>query len=185
MKRISLLFFIRKSKKLLNGTVPIYIRITIAESRFEIATKRYIEPKKWNPAAQKVTGSSEEIKTTNAYLKSLEQEIYAAHQTLAHQGRMVTVEELKSELTGKRGNSKLVIEIFREHNERINALVGQEYAPGTLQRYQTSLKHTVNFLKWKYNVSDISITEINHEFIASYDFYLRSVCKCANNSAVK
>ncbi|MEJ7829115.1 MAG: Arm DNA-binding domain-containing protein [Segetibacter sp.] len=132
MKRISLLFFIRKSKRLSNGTVPIYIRITIGKSRVEIAAKRYIDPKKCNSGAQKVTGSSEEIKTTNAYLKSLEQDIYTAHQTLAHQGKIVTVEELKNELTGKRGDSKLIIDVFSEHNERVEALVGQEYAPGTL-----------------------------------------------------
>ena len=63
--------------------------------------------------------------------------------------------------------------------------VGLEYAPGTLERYKTSLKHTKDFLQWKYSVSDINIQKIDHAFIMEYDFYLRSVRKCSNNTAVK
>jgi len=65
------------------------------------------------------------------------------------------------------------------------ALVGKEYAKGTLGRYEVSLKHTRDFLVWKYQLQDIDIIKIDHDFIANYDFYLRSERKCANNSAVK
>jgi site-specific recombinase XerD len=64
-------------------------------------------------------------------------------------------------------------------------LVGEEFAKGTLSRYNISLKHTQDFLSWKYNVSDIDIRKVDHAFITEYEFYLRSVRKCANNSAVK
>lgn len=36
--------------------------------------------------------------------------------------------------------------------------------PGTLERYETSLKHTKEFLQWKYSVSDFDINEIDHAF---------------------
>ncbi len=101
------------------------------------------------------------------------------------EGKAITAEVLKMRLTGKKETFRSLIDIFKEHNEQVKALVGQEYAPGTLERYQTSLKHTVSFLQWKYEKIDIGIKEIDHEFITSYDFYLRSVRKCANNSAVK
>ncbi|MFV5701756.1 tyrosine-type recombinase/integrase [Flavobacterium sp. XS2P12] len=47
------------------------------------------------------------------------------------------------------------------------------------------MKHTIEFLQWKYSVSDIDIKHIDHSFITEYEFYLRSVRKCANNTAVK
>lgn len=168
-----------------NGTVPIYVRITLADVRVELSTKRYINPQKWNSVAQKVIGSSEEVKRINGYLKILEQDIYDAHQQIVQEGKAITAEVLKMRLTGKKETFRSLIDIFKEHNEQVKALVGQEYAPGTLERYQTSLKHTVSFLQWKYQKIDIGIKEIDHEFITSYDFYLRSVRKCANNSAVK
>ena len=34
-------------------------------------------------------------------------------------------------------------------------------------------------------MEDISVQKVNHSFIAEYEFYLRSVRKCANNSTVK
>lgn len=65
------------------------------------------------------------------------------------------------------------------------ALVPKEYSAATLERYKTSLSHTIKFLQWKYKYSDIDIRAINHEFITGYDFFLRSVRKCANNTTVK
>ena len=47
------------------------------------------------------------------------------------------------------------------------------------------MKHTRNFLEWKYKLQDISVKKIDHDFITSYEFYLLSERKCANNSAVK
>lgn len=41
------------------------------------------------------------------------------------------------------------------------------------------------FLNWKYKISDLNITKIDHAFIMDYDFWLRSVRKCANNTAIK
>ena len=73
----------------------------------------------------------------------------------------------------------------RISNQKMAALIGTEFSKGTFDRYQTSLKHTVDFLQWKYEVQDIDIRKVDHAFIAEYDFYLRSVRKCANNSAVK
>ena len=40
-------------------------------------------------------------------------------------------------------------------------------------------------MQWKYNISDIDITKIDHAFITDYEFWLRSVRNCANNTAVK
>ncbi len=64
----------------------------------------------------------------------------------------------------------MLIPIFQEHNHKVEALVGQDFAPVTLERYKTSLKHTQEFIIWKYKVSDIDITEIDHRFISDYDF---------------
>lgn len=75
--------------------------------------------------------------------------------------------------------------IFDDHNRKMAALVGSEFAPGTLERYTTSLNHTRDFLQWKFQVSDVDISKIDHAFITEYEFYLRSVRKCSNNTAVK
>ncbi|WP_209391433.1 site-specific integrase [Chryseobacterium sp. RR2-3-20] len=184
-KTFNLLFFIKKNKIRKNGTAPIYLRITIDGKASEIAAKRYIGSQKWDNKSQKVVGNSQEAKTLNSYLKTLEQQVYDFHYLMLKEGDFVTAESLKSKLLGIDIDRRMLIPIFQEHNKKMEALVGQDFAPGTLERYKTSLKHTQEFINWKYKISDIDIAKIDHAFIMDYDFWLRSVRKCANNTAVK
>jgi hypothetical protein len=96
-----------------------------------------------------------------------------------------TASILKAKLQGTDQRARMLVPIFQDHNKKIETLVGQEFAIGTLERYKTSLKHTIEFIQWKYSVSDIDINDIDHSFITEYEFFLRSVRKCANNTAVK
>lgn len=184
-KTFNLLFFIKKSKIKANGTAPIYLRITIDGVPREISSKRYIQPDKWDNKLQKVIGTSLEVKSLNAYLKTLEQQVYDAHHSVMKDKMAATASMLKAKLQGTEQRARMLIPIFKDHNNKVEALVGQEFAPGTLERYKTSLKHTEEFIQWKYNTSDIDIKEIDHSFITEYEFYLRSERNCANNTAVK
>ncbi|HCN84279.1 MAG TPA: recombinase, partial [Sphingobacteriaceae bacterium] len=141
----------------------------------------------WNANGQKLGGSGEEVRALNIYLKTLEHQVYEAHRNMIEKKLPLTAAGLKNTLIKKDEpeKGKMLVPIFEEHNRQVKALIGKEYAQGTLDRYQTSLKHTVAFIQWKYKVSDINIRGINHEFIMSYDFYLRSERNCNNNSTVK
>ena len=184
-KTFNLLFYVKKSKILTNGTAPIYLRITIDGKQTEIAAKRYILPDKWNSIVQKVIGTNEETKALNAYLKTLEQEVYDAQHQMLKDKKLITVETLKAKLTGQDKRELMLVPIFQDHNQKMKALLGNEFSPNTLKRYVTTLKHTINFLKWKYNISDIEIKAIDNAFINEFEFYLRSKCNIQNNSAVK
>lgn len=167
--------------------MPVYLRITIGGQRIEISSKRYVNPDKWTTSAQKLSGSSEEVKSLNTHLKNLELQVYEAYHVMIDWKVPVTVSGLKSLLTSDEEvlTSNMLIPIFEQHNKQVATLVGKEYARGTLDRYVTSLKHTKEFLQWKYKILDIDIKRIDHEFIMSYDFYLRSERNCNNNSTVK
>lgn len=180
-------FALKKSKILGNGTAPIYIRITVDGCRVEFTTRRYLNPEHWNAESQKTKGTSNEAKTFNQYLKTLEQQVYDAHRQMTDAKVAVTAEALRDRVTGKgeAEKSKMLVPIFKEHNKRVSLLVGKEYAEGTLERYETSLSHTIEFLQWQYRINDIDIKDIDHQFITSYDFYLRSERNCCNNTAVK
>lgn len=181
----SLLFYLKKPKNQQNGLVPIYLRITVNGKRAETSTGRECDPALWNSTAGRFKGTKEEIKSFNAYLDNLQTQVYAAHGQLTEAGGMITAESLKNKLLGKSEKSRMLISLFKDHNKKVSALVGDEYAAGTLERYETSLRHTLSFLEWQYKVSDIDIKQIDHDFITNYEFYLRSERKCANNSAIK
>lgn len=183
--KVSILFYTKRAKAAANGLVPIYTRITINGKRFEQSTNRFVEISKWSTEGNKMKGTSEEARLINNHLDLLKNQIRDAEMELIHKKAPVTIETIKSKLLGIDERARMLVPIFQDHNNKIKELIGKEYALGTLERYTTSLKHTIEFMQWKYNISDIDITKIDHAFVTDYEFWLRSVRNCANNTAVK
>lgn len=183
--RISILFYAKRAKSTTNGLIPIYLRVTVNGQRIETSTERYVESSKWSVEQSRVKGNSKEAYSINTYLDILKGKVYDYQKELMHEGKMITAEAMRNKLAGKELKGRTLISIFEDHNNRMKALLNDEYAPGTLDRYKTSLNHTIEFLQWKYNVSDIDIKKIDHAFITEFEFFLRSVRRCGNNSAVK
>ena len=183
--KVSILFYAKRAKASVNGLVPIYTRITINGKRIELSSNRFVEMSKWSTEAGKMKGNSEEARSINSHLDMLRIQIIDMQMELVHKKIPVTTETLKSKILGVDERARMLIPIFQDHNNKIKELVGKEYAPGTLERYKTSLSHTIEFLQWKYKVSDIEINKIDHAFVTDYEFWLRSVRNCANNTAVK
>ena len=182
---ISILFYLKRAKANAQGLAPIFQRITINGRRLDNSTGKFVDPSKWHPEMSKMRGNSEEARLINGHLDNLRTKILIAEKELNKKDIPVNLETLKNMMLGTKERQRLLVPIFEEHNNKIKELLGIEYAPGTYERYQTSLKHTKDFLNWKYSISDIDITKIDHAFITDYEFYLRSVRKCANNTAVK
>ena len=182
---ISILFYLKRAKANAQGLAPIFQRITINGRRLDNSTGKFVDPSKWHPEMSKMRGNSEEARLINGHLDNLRTKILIAEKELNKKDIPVNLETLKNMLLCTKERHRLLVPIFEEHNNKIKELLGIEYAPGTYERYQTSLKHTKDFLNWKYSISDIDITKIDHAFITDYEFYLRSVRKCANNTAVK
>ncbi|SHG81411.1 Site-specific recombinase XerD [Flavobacterium micromati] len=183
--KITLHYYAKSTKANTSGQLPIYIRLTVDGKRMEFSSKKFIDATKWSAELSKMKGTSEEARSLNEYLNLMKSKIYDIQMELIHKNELLTLEVFKNKLIGIEERSRTLIPIFQDHNNKIKELVGKEYAPGTLERYKTSLKHTIDFLEWKYKISDIEIDKINHAFITDYEFYLRSVRNCANNTAVK
>jgi site-specific recombinase XerD len=183
--KISILFYLKRAKVNSKGLVPIFQRITVNGKRIEKSTGKYIEPDKWSVEGGKLKGVSTEARTINSHLDLLKSKVLDAEKDLYNRDELINAEAISNKLLGVKKRERLLIPIFEEHNRKLKELIGLEYAAGTYERYVTSLKHTKDFLSWKYNVSDIAIDQVDHAFITEYEFYLRSVRKCANNTAVK
>lgn len=183
--KTTLHFYAKSTKANTTGLFPIYVRLTVDGKRFEYSTKKFIDPSKWSNELSKMKGNSEEARSINGYLDFIRNKINEIQFELLKDGIALNIEEFKNRIVGTQERERLLVPIFEEHNRKIKELVGSEYAAGTLERYETSLKHTKDFLSWKYNVTDINIEKIDHAFITEYEFYLRSERNCANNTAVK
>ena len=183
--KVSILFYAKSAKASTNGLVPIYTRITINGKRIELSSNRFVEISKWCKETGRMKGTSADARSINSHLDVTRTQIINSQLELQQKNIAVTSETLKNKILGIDERSRMLIPIFQDHNNKIKELLGKEYATGTLERYKTSLSHTIEFLQWKYKISDIEITKIDHAFITDYEFWLRSVRNCANNTAVK
>jgi len=183
--RLSILFYGKKAKMTKDNLVPLYLRVTIAGQRFETSTHRYVTPDKWSAEAGRVKGNTEQARTVNAYLDMLRARVYAYQRELLQEGREVTIESFREKWMGITEKPVLLLEVFQKHNEQMARLVGKDYAPGTLERYTTSLKHTREFIRWKYKDEDMDVKKLDYGFISDYEFWFKSVRGCAHNTTMK
>ena len=183
--KLSVLFFVKRTKTNVDGLLPIFIRVTVNGERIEFSTKRFTTSEKWSVEGKRMKGTSAESKATNSYLDTLKAKVYDYQQQLIREDEVVNAENMRNKIMGVEKRKHMIVGIFQNHNNEIRALIGKDYAAATLVRYETSLKHTVDFMKWKYRISDIDIKKIDHEFITSYEFYLKGVCNCCQNTASK
>lgn len=183
--KVNLHFYAKSTKANAKGQFPIYVRLTVNGNRLEFSTKKFIDFSRWSAESSKMKGTTEEARSINSYLDVMKSKVLDIQMELIHKNQELSIENFKEKLFGSDEKQRMLVSIFQDHNNKIKELIGKEYAAGTLERYTTSLKHTIEFLQWKYNISDIEISKINHAFISDYEFYLRSVRNCANNTAVK
>ncbi|MBW3470369.1 site-specific integrase [Arthrospiribacter ruber] len=184
-KSFSILFYLKGSKNKKRKEKHVYVRITVDYKRVELSTKVTCEPCEWNSAAGRVKGKSEKARLLNGLLDSYQMKIYQARKQLMDLDKDVTAERIKNMLIGKAEDRRLILEIFESHNQDMEALVGNEFAPGTMERYRTSLEHTRSFIRWKYGKDDMELKYLDYEFISQYSFWLKSVRGCAHNTTVK
>jgi hypothetical protein len=152
-----------------------------------LASSANVTRQNGNGDAGRAEGKTESVRSLNSYLELMQRKVYDARQQLLHHGHPVTAENVKTVFFGKEIQTQkyMLMEVFKKHNDPMAELVGLEYAPGALERFQTAYRHTLTFLQLKYKVDDIDISKLDYEFISEYEFWIKSVRKCNHNSTIK
>ncbi len=189
MKRstFSLLFFIKRARLNKNGEASIEMRVTINGTRAEASTKRSILPEYWNKEKGRVLPKNRDCKSLNSHLDEIHHRIMSLYQDMVKNGDELNPKMLLNHFFGRTTTPKhTILSIFSEHNKKTTELSSLgKTAKGTAKRYETSYRHTEEFIKTCYSVDDMDITKIDHKFVADYDHFLRSKRNCSNNTTVK
>ena len=181
----SLLFYLKKPKNYVSGPVPIYLRITVDGIPKEISISRSVDPSRWRPKANRAAGTKEESRTLNSYLETLVRNMENVHTALVKENATITAESLKMRFLGQDTKRHYLIEIYLDHNRKMETLLGKGYKPGTLKGYKTSIGHLTDYVLKQYGDMDIDIQRIDHAFIEGYEFFLRTDKSCSPISAAK
>ncbi|MBW8198200.1 site-specific integrase [Flagellimonas abyssi] len=182
---VSLLFYLRKYKQDRIGRSTIYVRITIDGKRAEFSTRRKVHPSAWDAAYGKVLGFSQEVRQLNSYLSKIRTDLYLHADKLRGRDQVLTAVSLKESYLGLDRPSKMLLEIFQEHNDRVNELIGKDFVAGTAERYKTAKSHLCEYLRRELRKKDIPVQHVDHAFISGFEYYLKTKRKCSHNTAIK
>ncbi len=180
----SILFRVAKARTK-NGKAPISVRITVNGQRAEISTHRTVSPFEWDAKNQLSTAKGSEAKELNNFLAVIKGKLVGCYSRLLSASEFVSAEAIKRAYTGVVEKPRMLLEIITQHNKDISALIGQEYSRATWVKYETTRKHVKDFLQHKYKRVDISLKELNIEFISDFDFYLKTQKKIDLNTNAK
>lgn len=180
----SLRFMIKQSKAK-NGKAPIYCRINVNGKIAEISMKRYIESDKWIGKVGMVKGNSEQSRNINTYLSNVANEIDKHYNHLISLNLLITADSIKNSFLGIKEKERTLLEVFKYHNNQVENLIGIDVVKATHTKFETVMKKVKLFILKEYNRTDINLNEINHKFIADFEYYLKVDQKIAHNTTMK
>lgn len=182
----SILFYPKKTTSANSKTAVLYVRLTYNGKRADFTTSRKIDAKKWNRQGSIAKGNSDESRAINRYLDTIRSKLYEIHDRLVRDNLPISAKIIKDIYFGKGEEElRMLVEIFQEHNDGMEKLIGKGYSKGTLQRYNACKKHIEEYLLFSYKKKDIPVQEVDHKFITGFDHYLKSQKDCAHNTTLK
>lgn len=188
MKRTTfkICFYIQKSRVAKDGQVPILLRVTINGQRSVTSVNLKVDPKNWNAVVGKSIANSRKDNEINARLDTIRLRVMQIYREMEFDREVITSQKVMDKYLGRDSEPEIMLlDVFREHNERCHKLIDNGMASATVVRYETSYRHTAAFIESVYSKQDIPIAEVDHKFITDYEFWLRTERKCNHNSATK
>jgi len=179
------ILFLVRNDRIKNDKLPLYLRITLDGKRAQVSINRSVPLSLWNASAGKATGSTGEAHVLNRYLNKVQNDVYKCYQILLDKNTSFTSKQVLDLYLGKAEKSKMLLQIFQEHNDKVNNLIGKDFASGTAERYRTAKMHVENYIRKEFKTSDIPVQDVDHKFISGFEYYLKTERKCGHNSAIK
>lgn len=180
-----LIFFLKAPRHNESNIRSVYFRITVDGIPKEASTRRQWDTERWNKKTERATGTKEDAKSLNFFLDSLTAKIHEIKSEIMYTGKPITSQKIMDHVMGRITPRAKVLEEFQKHNDEMKALIGNGYTEATLERFNITKNHVTAFIKFKYKADDFEFADLNFEFIKDFEFYLRTVRKCANNTTLK
>ena len=183
---IYLRFYIKKSKLNKKGLTPILMRITMDGKRSEINIGRSVDAEKWNTKTEKMMGRSVEANEVNDFIEIMRQKVKNVQKSFIEKNEPLYLSKFVKRFKGEEKDmSKMILEVFKEHNEQMDRLSDKTISKSTAKRYWTCYNHVEQFINKEYKADDFRMKDINHQFISKFEYFLKTTRECNHNSALK
>jgi integrase len=137
----------------------------------------------WDVKSGRAIGKSRIATELNRNLNKINLSIHSHYAEIFKRTGSVSAQEVKNAFQGIAATQKTLLALFEEIMQEFYSRIGIDRAKASYLQYVNTQKHLQRFLKTKYNVCDIALTQLDLAFIESFDFYLRIERKLKPSSA--
>jgi hypothetical protein len=156
-----------------NSIYPIVGKIIIGRSIAQFSTKLKVSENLWHIKSGRAIGKSKIAAELNREINKVNLLIHSRYSEILKRNGNATVAEVKNTFQGVASSQKTLLAFFEEVMQEFYLRVGIDRAKGSYLQYVGAYKHLKCFIKKKYNVRDIPLTQLDLPFIENFDFYLR------------
>lgn len=178
-------FTVRKSKSRCSGISPIQVLLTKNGVRVSFSTGYAVKPSEWDSKNQRVKGKNNAYIEINNFLNSVRARLYQLEKDLSDRGIGVTPQILRDAYLGRLECLKewTLMKVIDVHLEDLKGKIGKTISANTVWSYELCGRLIGLFIKSRYKRSDMSIKEVNIDFISGFHSWLLRERKMKQNTA--
>lgn len=171
------LFYLRGNHVNKDGTSAIMIRITIDGEMEQINSKLTIDPKLWDSKIGRGIGRTQKVQQLINRLEDIQVILKDHYYDIQRRHGYVTAEMVRNAYMGVTQREESLLKLYEQHLEDTKKLVGLSKADPTYKKYERMYRRVVEFMKKKYNITDIPLREIKLPLITDLVFLLSLLSK--------
>lgn len=116
-----------------------------------------------------MAGSSAEARMVNRHLDDVRTKIYEIYNRTLRKEKPISAQIIRDIYRGKNKEHKMLLNLFKEHSDKIESLISKGNSSGTLQCYNSARTHLEHYLQFTKKRADIPLGEIDYEFISGFE----------------
>ena len=180
----SVVFFCKKTKVTRKGKAPIYVRIKLNGQATEIYTQCQIEPEHWNQRLERSLRQDAIDKQINSIVASYRANILAAYDQLIKEGKEPSCFAIKQRMTDPAQGARQLLAEFAKYCDKKQTEVGVRISQVTANKYHRLLRYMTEYIRTQYRKDDLSLEQVNYEYIDGLNTFFQTAHDCKNNGAV-
>ena len=170
--KMKVLLYLKKSSRDRLGKAPIMGRITLGRSIAQFSCKLSCNSDLWNPRESRVDGKSREAVEVNGRLDNLLLAVQASYQSLLAKGSPFDATDIKEHFQGSMQSRTMLLERFDGLIEDMKDHVGVDIKENSLASYRQTRVQLQQFIRTKYNASDLAFSQLTEDFIKQFEQYV-------------
>lgn len=171
-RKFKVLLYLKKGSTNKQGLTPIMGRITLDRSMAQFSCKLSCDESLWNARESRLNGKSREAVVTNSKLDKLLLSVNEAYNNLIDRNNPFNATDVKNLFQGSMDAQMTLLRLYDEHIADIKSRIGIDYSHRTLPNYLYARQRLEEFIKKRFNSSDLAFSQLNERFIREHQDFL-------------